>query len=138
MPPRTARLEAVAEDDKKTDKSPQEAAPDPGNKIEAATGEVLDSGNVKTVSWHDLELIIPDEIPPVLMFDFVSMEDEQGAFALMRMFLTLLDGAQFVLVRNVVGRLTPEEQIKAITELSEKIMEKYGTTEGESEASSES
>lgn len=138
MPSRTARLEAVAEDDKKTDKSPKEAAPDPGNKIEAATGEVLDSGNVKTVSWHDLELIVPDEIPPVLMFDFVSMEDEQGAFALMRMFLTLLDGAQFVLVRNVVGRLTPEEQVKAITELSEKIMEKYGTTEGESEASSES
>ena len=72
------------------------------------------------------------------MFDFVSMENEQGAFALMRMFMTLLEQDQFVQVRNVIGRLDADEQIEAITELSEKIMASYGTTEGESEASSDS
>lgn len=132
------RLEAVTED-KTPDKAEKpEVVIEPEKKVEAATGEVLDKDAVKTVSWHDLELIVPKEIPPVLMFDFVSMENEQGAFALMRMFMTLLDQEQFVQVRNVIGRLTPEEQIEAITELSEKIMATYGTTEGESEASSDS
>jgi hypothetical protein len=135
----TAKLEAVTDND--TDK-PEEGVvpsePTPGQKVEAATGEVLDSTDVKTVSWHGLELIVPPEIPPVLMFDFVSMENDQGAFALMRMFMTLLEQEQFVQVRNVIAQLTPEKQIEAITELSEKIMGSYGTTEGESEASSES
>ena len=131
------RLEAVTEDNN-TDKSAPEVVPEPGNQVEAATGEVLEGEGVKTVSWHDLELIVPPEIPPVLMFDFVSMENEQGAFALMRMFLTLLEPDQFVQVRNVIGRLKSDEQVEAITDLSEKIMAIYGTTEGESEASSDS
>ena len=130
-----AKLEAVSEDDNKPDKSSKDVEQ---NALEAATGEVLDSKDVRIVSWHDLELIVPQEIPPVLMFDFVSMENEQGAFALMRMFLTLLDSEQFVQVRNVIGALKADEQIEAITELSEAIMANYGTTEGESEASSDS
>jgi hypothetical protein len=132
------KLEAVSEDDNTTDKANEEATPEPGNSLEAATGEVLDSDDVKIVSWHDLELIVPKDIPPVLMFDFVSMENEQGAFSLMRMFLTLLDGDQFVQVRNVIGKLPPDEQVAAITELSDVIMSSYGTELGESEASSES
>ena len=133
-----AKLEAVSEDDNNADKSKKEGAPEPGNSLEAATGEVLDSKDVRIVSWRDLELIIPLEIPPVLMFDFVSMENDSGAFALMRMFMTLLDAEQFVQVRNTIGALKADEQIDAITELSEVIMANYGTTEGESEASSDS
>lgn len=136
------RLEAVTEDDNHTVKNSSEeivsSGPSQAEKIEAATAEVIDNEDVKTVSWHDLELIIPPEIPPVLMFDFVSMENEQGAFALMRMFMTLLDNEQFVQVRNVIAQLKPDKQVEAITELSETIMGSYGTSEGESEASSES
>jgi hypothetical protein len=134
-----AKLEAVSSNDSTDDKPPEVAAPEPGNKLEAATGEVLEAEEgVRYVTWHDLTLKVPKEIPPVLMFDFVSMENEQGAFALMRMFLTLLDQEQFVLVRNEIGKLQPDAQVEAITELSELIMENYGTTEGESEASSDS
>ena len=134
------RLEAVSGDKTGDKQEPvQEPEKEPDNKLEAATSEVLDADDsIRIVDWHDLQLIVPKEIPPVLMFDFVSMEDEQGAFALMRMFLTLLSGDQFVQVRNVIGKLPPDEQVEAITELSEKIMEHYGTTEGESEASSDS
>jgi hypothetical protein len=74
----------------------------------------------------------------VLMFDFISMENEQGAFSLMRMFHTLLDTEQFVQVRNVIGKLAADEQVKAITDLSDQIMSSYGTTPGESEASEDS
>jgi hypothetical protein len=110
------------------------------DKLAAATSEVLDAddASVRIVSWRDLELIVPTEIPPVLMFDFISMEDEQGAFSLMRMFNTLLGPEQFIQVRNVIGRLKSEEQIEAITELSDLIMSSYGTEPGESEASSDS
>jgi hypothetical protein len=134
------RLEAVNPDDAKTgDKTPEEGAVIEPDKLDAATSEVLDADDTRRiVSWHDLDLIVPTEIPPVLMFDFISMEDEQGAFSLMRMFLTLLGNDQFVLVRNVIGRLKPEEQVEAITELSDHIMSTYGTTSGESEASSDS
>jgi hypothetical protein len=90
------------------------------------------------VSWRDLELIVPKEIPPVLMFDFISMENEQGAFSLMRMFMTLLDGEQFIQVRNVIGKLDADEQVTAIADLSDAIMSSYGTSQGESEASSDS
>ena len=131
-------LEAVNEDDNKADKTKEEAIPEPGNKLEAATGEVLDSKDVKIVAWRDLQLIVPNEIPPVLMFDFVSMENEQGAFSLMRMFLTLLDTEQFTQVRNVIGKIPADEQVEAITELSDTIMSAYGTALGESEASDES
>jgi hypothetical protein len=133
------RLAAVEEADKDNDKS-EGSVKTPDSNLEAATSEVLDKDDtsVKLVSWRDLELIVPQEVPPVLMFDFISMENEQGAFSLMRMFLTLLDGEQFVQVRNVIGRLKPEEQIEAITELSDKIMSTYGTDSGESEASSDS
>lgn len=125
------RLEAVE------DKSPAKPLGESG-KLEAATSEVLDNDGVKMVSWRGLELVVPDEIPPVLMFDFISMENEQGAFSLMRMFHTLLDTEQFVQVRNVISKLKPEEQVTAITDLSEAIMSSYGTTPGESEASSDS
>lgn len=128
------RLEAVSDEkDKQPDK-----APDEGGKLDAATAEVIDSGDVKMVSWHDLELIVPKEIPPVLMFDFVSMENEQGAFSLMRMFHTLLDNEQFIQVRNVIAKLDADKQIDAITELSDAIMSSFGTSPGESEASSDS
>jgi hypothetical protein len=129
------RLAAVEEDAKTGDKSAE--TPD---KLDAATSEVLakDDASVRIVSWRDLELIVPTEIPPVLMFDFISMEHEQGAFSLMRMFLTLLDGEQFVQVRNVIGKLPADEQVEAITELSDQIMSTYGTESGESDASSES
>jgi hypothetical protein len=132
-----AKRLAAVEEGKTGDKSEEGKTPD---KLEAATTEVLakDDGSVKIVSWHDLELIVPTEIPPVLMFDFISMENEQGAFSLMRMFLTLLDGEQFVQVRNVIGKLPPDEQVTAITELSDEIMSTYGTESGESEASSDS
>jgi hypothetical protein len=83
-------------------------------------------------------LIVPKEIPPVLMFDFISMENEQGAFSLMRMFHTLLDNQQFIEVRNVIGKLDADEQVSAITDLSDAIMSSYGTPSGESEASSDS
>jgi len=134
------RLEAVSED-KNGHKSEEETGvKEPDNKLDAASNEVLDADDPKAriISWRGLDLILPPEIPPVLMFDFVSMENEQGAFALMRMFMTLLDGEQFVQVRNVIGAIKPDEQIEAITELSEAIMGSYGTTEGESEASSDS
>jgi hypothetical protein len=128
-------LEAVGDDDQ-TVETPEEAAePD---KLEAATTEVVDNKDVRIVSWHDLELVVPQEIPPVLMFDFISMENEQGAFSLMRMFHTLLDNEQFVQVRNVIARLDSDKQVEAITELSETIMSSYGTTPGESEASEDS
>lgn len=126
------RLEPVPDSDKQHDK---EAAGNEPDKLAAATSEVMQDGTMRMVSWRDLELIVPTEIPPVLMFDFISMENEQGAMSLMRMFHTLLDTEQFVQVRNVIGKLDAEEQIKAITELSEVIMESYGTTPGESEAS---
>jgi hypothetical protein len=129
------RLEAVSTENK--DKQPVET-PEDGGKLEAATSEVVDSSGVRMVSWRDLELIVPQEVPPVLMFDFISMENEQGAFSLMRMFMTLLDGEQFIQVRNVIGKLKPEEQVEAITDLSDAIMSSYGTTPGESEASEDS
>jgi hypothetical protein len=129
------RLEAVSTENK--DKQPVETPKD-GGKLEAATSEVVDSSGVRMVSWRDLELIVPQEVPPVLMFDFISMENEQGAFSLMRMFMTLLDGEQFIQVRNVIGKLKPEEQVEAITDLSDAIMSSYGTTPGESEASEDS
>ena len=135
------RLEAVNEDND-DDNTQKDAVTEPENKLEAATTEVIDAddpkANAKIIEWRGLSLFIPPEIPPVLMFDFVSMEDEQGAFALMRMFLSLLDGDQFVQVRNVIGRLPADDQIEAITELSEAIMASYGTDEGESPASSDS
>jgi hypothetical protein len=128
------RLEAVSDEkDKQAVKTPED-----GGKLEAATGEVIDSTDVRMVSWRDLELIVPKEIPPVLMFDFISMENEQGAFSLMRMFHTLLDNEQFIQVRNVISKLDATEQVTAITDLSESIMSSYGTTPGESEASSDS
>jgi hypothetical protein len=130
------RLEAVSTD-KKDDKQPVKA-PDEGGKMDAAVSEVIDNEGVKLVSWRDLQLVVPDEIPPVLMFDFISMENEQGAFSLMRMFMTLLDNEQFIAVRNVIGKLKASEQVEAITELSDAIMASYGTTPGESEASSDS
>jgi hypothetical protein len=128
-------LEAVSNDDKP---EPTEAVAKEPDKLEAATTEVLDNTDVKIVSWRDLELVVPQEIPPVLMFDFISMENEQGAFSLMRMFMSLLDTEQFVQVRNVIGKLKADEQITAITELSDAIMSSYGTTPGESEASEDS
>jgi hypothetical protein len=128
------RLEAVS--DEKPIK-PQEDANGP-DKLAAATGEVLDDTDVKLISWRDLQLVLPKEIPPVLMFDFISMENEQGAFSLMRMFHTLLDTEQFIQVRNTIGKLAAEEQVSAITDLSEAIMSSYGTSPGESEASSDS
>jgi hypothetical protein len=127
------RLEAVSEEDKQVVETPEE-----GGKLEAAVSEVIDNSDVRMVSWRDLELIVPKEIPPVLMFDFISMENEQGAFSLMRMFHTLLDSEQFVQVRNAIGKLDAEEQVKAIGDLSEKIMSSYGASQGESEASSDS
>jgi hypothetical protein len=129
------RLEAVSSD---KDKAPEEVAAKEPDKLEAATSEVLDSKDVRIVSWRDLELVVPKEIPPVLMFDFISMENEQGAFSLMRMFHTLLDTEQFVQVRNVIGKLDADEQVTAITDLSDQIMSSYGTTPGESEASEDS
>jgi hypothetical protein len=127
------RLEAVSEEDKSVVETPEE-----GGKLEAATSEVIGNSDVKMVSWRDLELIVPKEIPPVLMFDFISMENEQGAFSLMRMFMTLLDGEQFIQVRNVIGKLDADEQVTAIADLSDAIMSSYGTSQGESEASSDS
>lgn len=129
------RLEAVS--DEKSTKPTEEVVNEP-DKLEAATAEVLDNTDVRIVSWRDLELVVPKEIPPVLMFDFISMENEQGAFSLMRMFHTLLDTEQFVQVRNVIGKLAATEQVTAITDLSEIIMASYGTTPGESEASEDS
>jgi hypothetical protein len=139
MASQAAKRLAAVEADKDGDKG-QDGPVETPDKLEAATTEVLDKDDatVKIVSWRDLELIVPQEVPPVLMFDFISMENEQGAFSLMRMFLTLLDGEQFVQVRNVIGKLPPDEQVAAITELSDKIMSTYGTTSGESEASSDS
>jgi hypothetical protein len=128
-------LEAVSSDDKP---KPTEEIVNEPDKLEAATTEVLDNTDVRIVSWRDLELVVPQEIPPVLMFDFISMENEQGAFSLMRMFHTLLDTEQFVQVRNVIGKLAADEQVKAITDLSDQIMSSYGTTPGESEASEDS
>jgi hypothetical protein len=133
--PARKHLEPVRDDDKQDDSAV--AAPEP-DKLDAATAEVVDSKDVKIVSWRDLELVVPKEIPPVLMFDFISMENEQGAFSLMRMFHTLLDTEQFVQVRNVIGKLDADEQVKAITDLSDQIMSTYGTTPGESEASEDS
>jgi hypothetical protein len=127
------RLEAVSEEDKQVVETPEA-----DGKLEAATSEVIDNSDVRIVSWRDLELIVPKEIPPVLMFDFISMENEQGAFSLMRMFHTLLDNQQFIEVRNVIGKLDADEQVSAITDLSDAIMSSYGTPSGESEASSDS
>jgi hypothetical protein len=127
------RLEAVSEENKQVVETPET-----DGKLEAATSEVLDNSDVRIVSWRDLELIVPKEIPPVLMFDFISMENEQGAFSLMRMFHTLLDNQQFIEVRNVIGKLDADEQVSAITDLSDAIMSSYGTPSGESEASSDS
>jgi hypothetical protein len=127
------RLEAVSEEDKQVVETPEA-----DGKLEAAVSEVIDNSDVRMVSWRDLELIVPKEIPPVLMFDFISMENEQGAFSLMRMFHTLLDNQQFIEVRNVIGKLDADEQVSAITDLSDAIMSSYGTPSGESEASSDS
>jgi hypothetical protein len=135
------RLEAVSDTDKPDDKpskAPEGEDVTEPDKLDAATSEVLDNSDVKIVSWQGLELVVPKEIPPVLMFDFISMENEQGAFSLMRMFHTLLDNQQFVEVRNVIGKLDAEKQVDAISELSEVIMTSYGTSPGESEASEDS
>jgi hypothetical protein len=82
------RLEAVSSD---KDKAPEEVAAKEPDKLEAATSEVLDSKDVRIVSWRDLELVVPKD-----------------------------------------------EQVTAITDLSEQIMSSYGTTPGESEASEDS
>jgi len=126
------KLEPVSNDDKDEEKPKSD-------KVVVAAGEVVADGDgPKVIKWRDLDLAIPPEIPPVLMFDFVSMEGDDSAMSLMRMFHTLLETAQFTQVRNVIGRLKPEEQVEAITELASTVMEAYGTEEGESEASEDS
>lgn len=99
--------------------------------VAAAEAEVKD--DTKTIEWRGVSLTVPSEIPPVLMFDFVSMETEDNAMSLMRMFHTLLGPDQFVEVRNVISKVGPEEQADVIGELSEVVMGAYGTDTGKSE-----
>lgn len=93
--------------------------------VAVAEAEVKD--DTRTIDWRGLSLTVPSEIPPVLMFDFISMETSDDAMSLMRMFHTLLGPDQFVEVRNVISKIGAEEQAEVIGELSEVVMGAYGT-----------
>lgn len=113
---------------KKPVEQPTQVSEDTTTVVEAVQTEVNE--NSKTISWRDLSLEVPPEIPPVLLFDFAAMESDGDSMSIMRVLHTLLGGEQFTQVRNIVGRESAEKQLEAIGDLAAVVMNAYGTNVG--------
>jgi hypothetical protein len=136
------RLEAVETDDNQDDKGkeprePEATEPEPEQVVEAARGEVIESG--KTVEWEGLTFSIPQEIPAVFVMDQVAMESSNDFTGMVRLLHTLLGADQFTQARNQVvdisDRNSMEDQVTHIVDLINTVLNSYGTEEGESGAS---
>lgn len=98
---------------------------------EVAREEVAEATGPKVVEFHDLELTLPDELPPTVLFDLAIMQGDD--LALMRLLDTVLGRDQYLAVRAVFAHAghALEAFAEELGGLAEKISGAYGLTSGE-------
>jgi hypothetical protein len=114
------------------EKPKRKAAP---SKPEAAAAEVTDTP--RAITFRGVEITLPRELPPTLLFDVAEMEANDGSpMPVFRLLRSLLGAEQFTAVRN---QLTDKDDVvDIVNELLVDLFAQYGITLGESSASGDS
>jgi hypothetical protein len=118
-----------------TEPKPQAARkPSQRGKAAAARAEKHVESVPKTVTFEDVTLTLPDEMPDEILFDMIEGEASNGAVSeyiiCLRILRSLVGPDDFMTIRHRIGR-EPDKVMKLVDDA----IEQYGLTLGESEAS---
>lgn len=121
-------------------KSAKDKAPAAG---EVAVAEVLPAKEQKSIEWRGHTFKLPDELPKSLMFRLAELEEAgNDARPMLRLLKSLVEAAgepQYpIIIREIDIADDEDEVIEEAFALVNQIFEKYGTDEGESDASQDS
>jgi hypothetical protein len=110
------------------------AARKPSQRGKAAAALAEKKPAPKTVTFEDVTLTLPDEMPDEILFDMIEGEASNGAVSeyiiCLRILRSLVGPDDFMTIRHRIGR-EPDKVMKLVDDA----IEQYGLTLGESEAS---
>lgn len=101
----------------------------------AAAADELDP-QPKQVTFREVTLDLPEDLPGTILFDLTELEASGNAMAVYRMLRSVLGPEQFATVRN---QMTADDNVgELIDGLFDEVFGAYGITVGESSASEQS
>jgi len=120
---------------------PRQTKPKAAAKVAAAVDET--NPDAKSIEWRGHTFTLPERMPESFVFRLTQIEeagnDVRPTLKLLASLLNAEDSSQYgVVIREIESADDEEAVVIEAYELVNQIFEKYGTTEGESEASQDS